>query len=255
MTPDREDYKVALEATAHEFFSLMSALEQAKFGIQVQLDLPDTELGRRSIAKKASTIINRLNTFAAFMYSMEAFVNPGILNSGRKRKPLRIYNFVNGACATFRRAAQDNQNTINFQVHEYIGEYMFFDMIENLPYILLDNAVKYSIPGQEVSVELYIESFPNKKDENIILTISSIGPHVDNDELAKILELGFRGKMARIREKGGSGIGLSLAKFIVDAHSGELEVNSAPPFMSFEGSDCSEFTVRVRLPIIVDQHA
>ncbi len=86
---------------------------------------------------------------------------------------------------------------------------------------LLDNAIKYSPEGGKVEVTLTMVA-PGC----VILTVSDQGPGIPEDALPHIFERFYRADKSRARMKSSAGLGLSIAKFIVDQHGGSLSVQS-----------------------------
>ncbi len=85
--------------------------------------------------------------------------------------------------------------------------------IQQLLYILLDNAFRYTKEGK---VELALK----EKSGKLIITVSDTGSGISINELPHIFDRFYRGDLSR--EKGGSGLGLSIAKAIVTAHNGKI---------------------------------
>jgi two-component system phosphate regulon sensor histidine kinase PhoR len=86
---------------------------------------------------------------------------------------------------------------------------------------LLDNAVKYGRPQGHVAIG-------GKKLENGKLEIfaQDDGPGIPADSLPRVFERFYRVDKARSREQGGTGLGLSIVKHIVQAHGGDVRVES-----------------------------
>jgi len=103
--------------------------------------------------------------------------------------------------------------------------------IKQLVYILLDNARKYS--QAEIVVEL------GETAGNCYISICDKGMGIPKEDLEKVFDRFYRVDKARNRETGGAGLGLSIAKQIVDAHQGTID------FASEEGKGT---TVKVMLP-------
>lgn len=86
--------------------------------------------------------------------------------------------------------------------------------------ILLDNAVKYtSAPG---NIQLSLE----RKDGNAILSIRDSGIGILKEDQDKVFERFYRADKVRTRDHGGSGLGLSIAKWIIDQHHGSITLTS-----------------------------
>jgi len=99
---------------------------------------------------------------------------------------------------------------------------------------LFDNAIKYTLNGI-VSVSLHQEN------DQAIITVSDTGIGISEDDIPHIFDRFYRVDKTRSRSEHGSGLGLAIAKYIVQAHNGEINVTSNIG----KGS-----TVRVRLPLL-----
>lgn len=94
------------------------------------------------------------------------------------------------------------------------------ESIQRLIYILLDNAIKYNIKDGYIKVSL---SSTNK---NISMQIENSSEGMREDECKKIFDRFYRADESRNSQNGGYGIGLSIAKGIIEQHHGEIEVTS-----------------------------
>ena len=84
------------------------------------------------------------------------------------------------------------------------------------PLIFLDNALKYSAPDSTVRIEM--QSHYN----NVKVKVKNIGPLVSNGNEYKIFEKFYRDKSAENYSKKGMGMGLWIAKHILEAHDSKL---------------------------------
>jgi signal transduction histidine kinase len=85
---------------------------------------------------------------------------------------------------------------------------------------LVDNAVKYTPEGGEIRIEL------ESNDQHVELRVMDTGIGIDPQDQPHIFDRFFRVDTARSREAGGSGLGLSICKWIAEAHGGEISVES-----------------------------
>jgi signal transduction histidine kinase len=104
-------------------------------------------------------------------------------------------------------------------------------LLRQLFMILLDNAINFTPEGGKVI------AMAEKNGRSCKVTIQDTGVGIPTSALPHVFERFFRADPARSR--GGAGLGLSIARWIVDAHHGRIEVKSA------EGSGT---TVRVVFP-------
>jgi len=87
---------------------------------------------------------------------------------------------------------------------------------------LLSNAIKYSPDGG--TIEISGRALPDE----VIVTISDKGVGIPFEEQARVFERFFRGVRERHQGTPGAGLGLYLAKAIVEAHDGRIWVESSP---------------------------
>lgn len=87
---------------------------------------------------------------------------------------------------------------------------------------LLDNAIKYTPSGGHVSVKL------TSKDAGVEITVADTGIGIPADATERIFERFYRADRARSRSDGGSGLGLSIAKWVAEAHNGSIDLDSKP---------------------------
>ncbi len=88
---------------------------------------------------------------------------------------------------------------------------------------LIDNAIKYGREGGRVIVGGRLLD-----DSRVELTVRDDGPGIPAEAKARIFERFYRVDKARSREQGGTGLGLAIVKNVVQAHGGEVRVESAP---------------------------
>jgi len=85
---------------------------------------------------------------------------------------------------------------------------------------LISNAIKYGKDGKRVEVELTVE------DEKVIISIVNYGIIIPEKDIDHIFERFFRVESSRSSETGGSGLGLSITKDIIQMHDGTITVKS-----------------------------
>lgn len=83
---------------------------------------------------------------------------------------------------------------------------------------LLDNAIKYNLPGGRVHVS------DRAEENNAIIEISNTGAGIPEDARDKIFEPFFTVNKDRSRQSGGTGLGLALVKQLMERHNGKIEL-------------------------------
>ena len=92
--------------------------------------------------------------------------------------------------------------------------------ISQLIYILLDNAIKYTPNAGEVKLNLF------KDNREVRIVVEDTGIGIKKEDYHKIFERFYRADKSRSRQIGGHGLGLSIAKWIVETHKGTIQVTS-----------------------------
>ncbi len=94
------------------------------------------------------------------------------------------------------------------------------EQIKQVVMILLDNALKYTDSKGKISLSL------KKYNNKTMLAISNTGKGIPKEDLDKIFDRFYRVNKSRSRDSGGYGLGLSIAKAIVEQHHGKITVKS-----------------------------
>lgn len=86
---------------------------------------------------------------------------------------------------------------------------------------LMENGIKYNIPGGKLTVDLY------RIEDDAVVEFTDTGVGIPEDALAHIFERFYRVDKARSRKSGGSGLGLSIVRNLVERNRGEIHVESS----------------------------
>lgn len=94
------------------------------------------------------------------------------------------------------------------------------EQLYQLFFNLIDNAIKYTPENGKIWIAL------REQDNEVQIKIRDNGPGIEQENLAKIFERFYRVDKDRSRKSGGSGLGLSICKLVVNAHKGSISVES-----------------------------
>ncbi len=115
------------------------------------------------------------------------------------------------------------------------------DKIEEFMHILVDNAAKYTPPGGTVRVQTW------RRRDSVVIEVADTGVGIPEKDLPNIFDRFYRSDASRSKETGGFGLGLAIAKRMVEVCGGTIEVKSAVD----EGTS---FTIRIPREVAASPH-
>jgi signal transduction histidine kinase len=188
---------------------------------------PDLERYREALADCVEEADRVLVMLTTLMDISEA--ESGAIELHRSMVPLS--EIVERALDLYRDAAEAKGVTLEAHVDETVVASIDRLRFEQVAANLLDNAIKYTLPGGRVEVSVAREN------GWAVLRVRDSGIGIPSAELPRIWERLFRGDQSRTER--GLGLGLSLVKAVVEAHGGTISVDSTPGVGS-------TFTVSIR---------
>ncbi|HXT21053.1 MAG TPA: sensor histidine kinase [Thermoanaerobaculia bacterium] len=88
---------------------------------------------------------------------------------------------------------------------------------------MVENAVKYSLPDSRP-----VRISAAREEDRVVVRVIDDGPGIPATDAASLFEPFFRVDRSRSKKTGGYGLGLSIAKRIVEAHGGTIAVRNNP---------------------------
>jgi signal transduction histidine kinase len=137
-------------------------------------------------------------------------------------EPVNLTDILLDTCARAQASADAKRHNLVVQIKNDEPVWITGDSasIRRLLWILLDNAIKYTPPGGDIDVALYLAG----SEARISVRDSGIG--IADSALPHVFERFYRADKARASEEG-SGLGLAIAKWISDIHLAALSVTSS----------------------------
>ena len=141
-----------------------------------------------------------------------------------KTKPkerIDLSNLVEGELLQFESVAFER----NVSLDGSIGPELFVlgsqERLRRLVTTLLDNACKYADKGGEIDVAL------SRKGNSVVFAVHNSGPAIAEGDLPHVFDRFYRADKARTSGAGGYGLGLSIAREVVEEHGGTIEAASS----------------------------
>ena len=167
-----------------------------------------------AVVEESDRLVGIINTMLEI-----AKVDSGIVELARDR--LDIREIVSEAEDLFRPVAEDKGIGIRAETpSEAVFVLGDVTRLQRVAANLLDNAIKYTPSGGSVTIEARIEA------PRAIIEVADTGVGIEDKDVPRIFNRFYRGDKSR--STAGSGLGLSLARALVQAHGGEITVASVP---------------------------
>ena len=144
---------------------------------------------------------------------------------------LDLSRLVAGGALPFESVAYENGLVLDSQITAGITVLGNSTQLSQLVSILIDNAIRHAQNGKEVSVSL------THSRSDALFTVINDGEPIAQEQMARLFERFYRADEARNGEDKHYGLGLAIAKAIVQAHHGKIEASC------YDGKVC--FTARI----------
>ena len=118
--------------------------------------------------------------------------------------------------------AKLNQITIKFELIDAIEFKGYSNLLKIVIKNILKNAIQFSHKNSSIIVKSY------KKNEYLYISIQDFGIGIEKNEQEKIFEKFYRTDKSRNKNSGGTGLGMSIVKKIIDIHKGVIRIDSKP---------------------------
>lgn len=225
-------FKRITQFTADASHELRTPIALMRTTAEISLRKPRAEAEYREALRQ---ILKDLETTSALIENLMLLARADSGVEALQFSPVDLNETLHEACQQIRVLAQDKQIGLQESVAQapvtIEGDTA---ALQRLFLILLDNAVKYTPAGGRVTVSL------TDGNGSAVAEIRDTGIGISETDLPNVFERFYRADKPRSRELGGVGLGLSIGRWIAEAHGGTIEVTSTVG----QGS-----VFRVRLPL------
>lgn len=171
--------------------------------------------------KKQTKRLTALTNDLIYLAKMEE----GQKNSTKIEFPLS--DVVEETAESFRARAVNENKKLDIDIQPEITYCGDEKAIRQLVSILVDNAVKYSDGTKSISVKLEGQGGTSKLSKGFRLQVFNSCEHIEPESVKHLFDRFYRAEQSRNSQTGGYGIGLSVAKAVVDAHRGKITADTA----------------------------
>lgn len=139
-----------------------------------------------------------------------------------------LSKIVEMSVLTFESLMYENKIELEYDIQKDINIKCNSSQIKQLVAILIDNAIKHSETNGKISIAL------KKQKNDTVLTVSNRGKEIPKEIREKIFERFYRADESRNRDTNRYGLGLAIAKNIVENHNGKIFVESEKGITTFK---------------------
>ncbi len=207
--------KTALENQRRFISDASHELKTPLAVISANADVLESEIGEN---KWLSNIKNQAEDMSALVFDLLDLAKMDEKTDELVLSEFDLSNVVLSKSLEFECTAFESEKTFEQNITEGIRYRGNEEAIRHLVTILIDNAIKHS--DEKGMIRVTLTSSGNKK----IFQVYNTGNGIRNSEKDKIFERFYRSDESRSKSTGGYGLGLSIAKAIVDAHNGTISV-------------------------------
>jgi signal transduction histidine kinase len=210
------DTKNIISANLHDIRRISTDIYEAAQKLIEQIGAPANRPERLfvEISKNITALSDVLHNRIQFM---DYISNPTLELSARTR--IKVYSKFHKIWKSMKPSAGTNDVELRLLGQSDSFTEGVLNIFELIPYLMVDNAIKYSPPEEEVLIHV------TDSEDQIIARVSNWGPKLDDGEIDKVFFPGFRGRLAIASGKSGSGIGLStLSRLVREIHRGTISL-------------------------------
>lgn len=225
----KKSSKEYLQNVAHQLTAPLGAI---KWSIE-SLRKPEVQFERKqtlltSVHSQATILVHLISNFA-LMSNLDSGHELGL---GGKPELVDILGLAIGLAMDYQPQAHEGGKRIDVDENSFrslLGDAKLVavkNMIAQALSNLLENAVKYSDMKTAIRISASEVLFKDSGKPGLGILVASTGLPILSKEIPRLQERSFRGKQARQRVPAGTGIGLYLAKRIMELHHGSIKIEA-----------------------------
>lgn len=228
-----EENKEILDNTFHELRKLNMQLKRQSETLNFEVDKPNPNYQRLkylclNIFSTSRLISIRLNTY-------DVGLNPELISSTQK-KITKVFKKIEKVVHCLK-IASDEKNVRIVLEGKSFNAIEANDVFELLPFLLLENSIKYTPQNGIISVKFF------ENDNNLTVRFNNLGPRPEKDEIPKLTQRNFRS--CNVSHETGYGLGLYLANFIAELNDINLQIKIDDETKYIENKKYSNFIVDI----------
>jgi heavy metal sensor kinase len=217
--------------TADASHELRTPLTAIKGQAEVALSKPRDAAAYREVLQTVNEEVDRLIRMVGSLLTL-ARADAGQIPIASE--PVNLGDLITGVVEQVRPMAEERSLSLSVDPGPSVTVQADEDLLLQLLLNLLDNAIKYTPPGGIVTAGWGVDG------DRAELWVADTGVGITDEHVERIFDRFYRVDRARSRAEGGAGLGLSICRWIAEAHGGSISVQGGP-------GQGTTFTVRLPL--------
>ena len=194
--------------------------------ITIMLTTAGLALSKRRSADEYRSALSKISVeceaTSRLLEDLLAVARADIVHQKIEFKPVDFADLVREVCQQFDARARVKKQNLSCDIDAETWISADVSLLRRMFAILLDNAIKYTRESGAIRVSLA------KSGGAIILKVTDSGIGIAAEALPKIFDRFYRVDESRNQDEGSSGLGLSIVKWVVEAHQFSIDVHSVP---------------------------
>ncbi len=212
-----EAFRRQRQFTADASHELRTPLTAMKGQVEVALSKPREAAAYQQVLQAVNEEVERMIRLVGSLLTL-ARADAGQVPI--TRESISVSDLMGSAIEQVRPLAEERGIRLNAAPGPPVTVNVDEDLMLQLLLNLLDNAIKYTQPGGDVTTGWRLDN------KHLDVWVSDTGAGIAGDDLPHVFERFYRVDKARSRAEGGAGLGLAISRWIAEAHGGAVSVRS-----------------------------
>ena len=244
-----DDYQTKIDTLDNTFHELRKLNRRLKASVEWMIASLDSNFQPidTSLLKVSKDIFAASQLITIRLSTYDLILNPNS-SLNYTKSPISIYKKFDKVARLLDYQAQESGSSINISGNSY-STYECNDMVELLPYLLLDNAIKYTMRGKDIELVF------SETGSRLVVKVTSFSQRPAEHEINTLFDRGVRSN--NVSEKTtGQGLGLYIARYICDANNIKINLKIGKKVETDkDGIKYSDFIVTLQFDGIVKSNA
>lgn len=219
LVPVKKAWERQQQFVADASHELRTPLTVIKTNAELLLRYPDRTVSEESV--RISNVVRETARMSRLVATLLTLARADAGHPELVREAVRLDELVQAAAGQFAPLAGQKGVALEVAADDGLTLNADRERLQQLLVILLDNAVKYTPPGGRITLAC------RRQSGQFLLTVADTGRGIPPADVPRIFDRFFRGDRARSRGESGAGLGLAIARWIVESHGGKIRAESA----------------------------